>query len=300
MTVCLSLFCFFLQHHAVVQEWSKTLPPHSSQLKKLLTIDVSRILSNPLVSSIVSSTAAALMSAPATPAHPEASPVGSTTPIQHSNSYTGLSSIPLGTASSASNALQSEDHSQLVTGGSELTTESMSSQQRSDAILSAVTSALTSTSVFSSRENRGRSNKALHWKCDLAGHTGAAYAIGFAPGSGRFLASGSFDKTVRVWDLWQAQTGGKAEVSAFAEHQLPVSALVWHSDAKHLVSGSFDQTVRVLDVESRRSARTLISAYCISRFSLTFHVLAGLRAASLSLVLCKVLPFTRFRIASCL
>jgi WD40 repeat protein len=58
---------------------------------------------------------------------------------------------------------------------------------------------------------------------------------------------------VRVWDLWQAAAGGKAEAALLTDHQLPVSALAWHADAKTLASGSFDQTVRVADVETGRS-----------------------------------------------
>jgi len=36
-------------------------------------------------------------------------------------------------------------------------------------------------------------------KHELKGHTGAVYAVQFSH-DGRFLVSGSFDKSVRVWD----------------------------------------------------------------------------------------------------
>lgn len=290
------------QHHAVVQEWSKSLPPHAPQLKQLVKIDVSRILSNPLISSIVSTSTAAFMSPPQalTPAHSD------TAPLVHSSSSTAslaamgaaasaasLSSAASGSVQGAAGdqgSMQIDVHTpQPAAGGDALVSPTWAAgsvpaaaiasaaandaaaaahaqamalaKQRDDALLSAVTSALTSASgasEFSSSSStsstalKGRSAKALHLKCDLVGHTGAAYALGFAPGAGRFLASGSFDKTVRVWDLWQAQTGGQAEVAALGEHQLPVAALVWHSDAKRLVTGSFDQTVRVNDVEAAR------------------------------------------------
>jgi COMPASS component SWD3 len=40
------------------------------------------------------------------------------------------------------------------------------------------------------------------------GHTGAVYSVEFSP-QGKLLASGSFDKTVRVWDT----VSGQKEVS---------------------------------------------------------------------------------------
>jgi COMPASS component SWD3 len=101
------------------------------------------------------------------------------------------------------------------------------------------------------RKGRGREDlRRFHSKHTFKGHTGAVYCVGFAP-SGRLLASGSFDKSVRLWDLTQQK-----EVACLAEHQLNVSDLAWSSDSTELMSVGFDSAAKLWDVNKAECVRT--------------------------------------------
>lgn len=86
----------------------------------------------------------------------------------------------------------------------------------------------------------------LHFstKHKLNGHAGAVYAIDFSP-SGDLLASGSFDKSVCIWDPY---TGKK--LKQMIKHTLNVTDVCWSNDSSKLISGSFDQTCKLWDIES--------------------------------------------------
>ena len=85
----------------------------------------------------------------------------------------------------------------------------------------------------------------------LAGHTDWVRAVAVTPDGARAV-SGSWDNTVRVWDL---ATGEALRV--LAGHTLPVAAVAVTPDGARAVSGSLDRTVRVWDPATGETLRTL-------------------------------------------
>ena len=76
------------------------------------------------------------------------------------------------------------------------------------------------------------------------GHSDYVDAVAWSPNN-QFIASGSWDGTVQVWD---AHTG--AIITTYKGHTDVVSALAWSPDGNYIASGSWDGTVRVWDAFS--------------------------------------------------
>ena len=70
--------------------------------------------------------------------------------------------------------------------------------------------------------------------------------------TGPFLASGSRDKTIKIWDV---STG--LCVLTLTGHDNWVRGLVFHPGGKYLLSAADDKTLRVWDLRHRRCLKTL-------------------------------------------
>src|SRR5262249_1960766 len=84
----------------------------------------------------------------------------------------------------------------------------------------------------------------LERKLKLTGHTGWVQSVAISP-DGQWVASGSDDKTVNIWDL---ETGKHR--ATLKGHTDQVNCVSITPDAKRIVSGSNDASVRVWDAAS--------------------------------------------------
>ena len=81
-------------------------------------------------------------------------------------------------------------------------------------------------------------------------HAARVNAIAWSP-NGKYIASGSTDKTVKVWD---PITGN--QVFMYRNRSASVNAVAWSPDSRRIASGSNDKTVRVWDDIKKNSIFT--------------------------------------------
>ncbi|BAZ26657.1 protein kinase [Kalymmatonema gypsitolerans NIES-4073] len=101
----------------------------------------------------------------------------------------------------------------------------------------------------------------------LEGHSGKVTSVAFSPvspagtlreraaspqGFGKILASGSFDKTIKLWNLATGQ-----QIRTLEGHSSKVTSVAFSPDGKILASGSFDKTIKLWNLATGQQIRTL-------------------------------------------
>jgi WD40 repeat protein len=70
-------------------------------------------------------------------------------------------------------------------------------------------------------------------------------SVAYSP-DGRYIISGSYDKTIRIWN---AETGSSVGTPLEGTLTL-VRSVAYSPDGRHIISGSYDKTIRIWNAET--------------------------------------------------
>ena len=85
----------------------------------------------------------------------------------------------------------------------------------------------------------------------LEGHSSSVYSVAFSQ-DGKIVASGSVDKTIRLWD-----TATGKSLQTLEGHSGYVFSVAFSQDGKMVASGSYDKTIRLWDTATGKSLQML-------------------------------------------
>ncbi|TFK70163.1 WD40 repeat-like protein, partial [Pluteus cervinus] len=79
----------------------------------------------------------------------------------------------------------------------------------------------------------------------LENHQQNVQSVAFSP-DGKYVVSGSWDKTVRIWEVETGQQKGPS----LQGHEQHVSSVAFSPDGRYMVSGSWDRTIKIWEIET--------------------------------------------------
>src|SRR5258708_198600 len=100
-------------------------------------------------------------------------------------------------------------------------------------------------------------------QASLGGHSAVVSSIALTA-DGRTLASGSYDATIKLWDL-----SALKETATLRGHTAGVYSVAFAPDGKTLASGSHDDTARLWDVATGREIAAIKYGYHVKRVAFT-------------------------------
>jgi ribosome assembly protein 4 len=103
----------------------------------------------------------------------------------------------------------------------------------------------------------------------LTGHQQAVNHLAYSP-DGRFLASASFDKKVKLWN------GHSGEfLTTLTGHVGAVYQVAWSADSRYLVSASKDSTAKLWEVPSGKRAKETLPGHADEVYALDWSPVSG-------------------------
>ena len=86
---------------------------------------------------------------------------------------------------------------------------------------------------------------------EFKGHSNFCFSCQFSP-QGNLLVSGSFDETVKIWDVRSDEC-----ISTLPAHSDPVTSVSLNRDGTCIVSSSHDGLIRIWDVATGECLKTI-------------------------------------------